>query len=270
MALMVGIMLTGNYRWFPLNALAIAMLLVDDRTWWRLLRRFRVSPREATPVSPTVRRGARVRLAAAVVTTGFLFLIGACETLDSCLPDGRQPRLLWATRTWLRPYHVSHRFQLFGQVRKTHRVIVFEGSDDGVAWSEFDNHLAPGALDRPCRFVAPYHYHLDFLMWLSGDVEWSISPGWLKQLVFGLLSGNAPTYRLFRCSTFAPERPPKFVRGRRYVYRYADSTTRAQGQWWIREPDGMWCPTATLRDGVLAVVQDPQPAVAPPRRRDDR
>ena len=165
---------------------------------------------------------------------------------------------------------MSHRFQLFGRVRKEHQSIVFEGSDDRQRWHEFDNRLSPGALDRRCEFVAPYHYYLDFLMWLSGDAEWHRKPGWLKNLMHGLLSGNEPIYDLFRRTHWSPEHPPKYVRGHLYVYRYADADSRARGQWWTRESRGAWSPTTTLRAGKLELVHIPAARAAGPIRHDPR
>ena len=264
-ALMIGIMLTGNYRWFPLATLSIALLVIDDAAWRRMLRLIWI---RVPDLAEPPRASAPLCTGLAAIATTFVVVVGACQTLDSAVPGQERLRLLGSLRAWIKPYHVSHGFDLFGLVRRELPVIVFQGSDDGVHWREFDNRLNPGALDRPCRFAAPYHYYLDFLMWLSSELRWDANRGWLEQLMHGLLSGNPATYGLFRYAPFTPEHPPKYVRGVRYTYRYTDASTRATGQWWTREPLGPWSPTTTLHDGRvgLAVLPPARKPAASPRR----
>ena len=90
---MVVIMATGNYRWFPLMTFGIATLLIDDRTWWRMLRIVGIRPRDAIPPRPPVTWTTRFRTAVAAAATAFLITVGACQTLDSCFPASDPPRL---------------------------------------------------------------------------------------------------------------------------------------------------------------------------------
>jgi hypothetical protein len=65
---------------------------------------------------------------------------------------------------------------------------------------------------------------------------------WFPQFLERLLEGSPAVLDLLARNPF-PERPPRYVRARLEMYRFATPAERqATGQWWIREPLGIYMP----------------------------
>lgn len=230
--LMAGIHATGNYRWFPLLTLGAAFLLLDDGVFGRA----QAMPRRVVRATP---RG--LALACAV-----LVLVGGAQTLDVCFKEDR-PRWLSGLRDALAPYHVTHGYELFGRIGERRMVLVFEVSRDGECWEELVNLSNPGPLDRPCAHFAPYHHFLDFLLWLSATHPPQVAATWLPRLVDGVLRGEPAVHGLFAHVPWSVAEPPRWLRVRRFWYRYAPREERVAGvAWWQRELVDIWLPPVGL------------------------
>jgi hypothetical protein len=77
-------------------------------------------------------------------------------------------------------------------------------------------------------------------------------PSWFLSLLVRLMEGSPEVLALFEENPF-PERPPRYVRAILYDYRMADLETRRRtGEWWTREPLGLYVPPVALGPGARA------------------
>lgn len=128
--------------------------------------------------------------------------------------------------------------------------MVFEGTDESeiteqTVWKEYEFKGKPGDPRRLPRQWAPYHLHLDWLLWFA-----ALSPmyarDWLGLFVIRLLQNDKPTLRLLRHDPFA-ESPPRYVRARLYEYRFTTWRELIHDRaWWRRTQVGEYLPPVAL------------------------
>ena len=118
--------------------------------------------------------------------------------------------------------------------------IVVEGSNDGVAWQPYEFKYKPGDVNRRPPWVAPHQPRLDWQMWFASLTTYENAP-WYQNFCIRLLQGSPDVLALLARNPF-PERPPTFVRGVLYRYRFGAAT------WWTRERIGEYSPVQSLRN----------------------
>lgn len=142
-------------------------------------------------------------------------------------------------------WHLCNSYGAFGSITRNRYEIIIEGTDGSAhdptaQWREYGFKGKPGDPARLPRQYAPYHLRLDWLMWFlalgaQGD-------RWFLPLLQRLLEADRPTLRLLRHDPFNGT-PPQWIRARVFRYRYSTfSELRSTGQWWIREPAGLYVP----------------------------
>jgi lipase maturation factor 1 len=235
---------TGNYTFFNLLTIAMAVWLLDDETLARRLPAILVRWGNATPIAP---RPDLVRAAAAVPVAVLVTMssAGVWRTFGGRVPDAIETVI-----ETLEPLHLTSGYGLFAVMTTTRPEIVFEGSRDGVTWQPYEFRYKPGDLRRPPPWVAPYHPRLDWQLWFAalGDTT---TDAWVVTLARRLLEGSPPVLGLLDRAALTGA-PPKYVRATLYEYRFTDWTTgRATGCWWSRQPVGPYLPPVLLEDGVL-------------------
>jgi len=146
-------------------------------------------------------------------------------------------------------WHLVNAYGAFGTVTRRRYEIVIEGTlaeNPGEGdWVAYEFRGKPGDPRRVPRQFAPYHLRLDWLMWFLA--LGSRDERWFMALLEKLLRADAPTLRLLRTDPFGGE-PPRAVRARRYLYRFATRDERRRsGDWWTRDDAGMLVPPVTLR-----------------------
>jgi hypothetical protein len=149
------------------------------------------------------------------------------------------------------PIHLVNTYGAFGSITRVRNEIVLEGTDEptitsSTAWHEYEFKGKPGnpAL-RPPQ-IAPYHLRLDWLMWFAamGSPEEHL---WFPALIVKLLQGDPGTLGLLRSNPF-PNRPPRYIRGLYYEYRFTTPEERRQSaEWWRRKLIGVYFGPATLK-----------------------
>jgi hypothetical protein len=81
-------------------------------------------------------------------------------------------------------------------------------------------------------------------MWFLG-ISVGYGERWLLPFVARLLRADPGTLRLLRAAPFAE--PPRFVRVRRFRYRFTNPAERREtGAWWVRVPAGTVVPPLSL------------------------
>jgi lipase maturation factor len=113
-------------------------------------------------------------------------------------------------------------------------------------WREYLFKCAPcDPAQRPCT-ISPYHYRLDWQIWFAAMATPNEYP-WTLRFVWKLLHNDPGTLSLLAGNPF-PEAPPRFVRARLYVYRFAPL---GSGRYWDRELLGDWIPPLAADDPRL-------------------
>jgi len=104
----------------------------------------------------------------------------------------------------------------------------------------------PGGPLRRATQIALYHLRLDWLMWLAAMDSPENHP-WFTALLVKLLKGDPATLSLLWVNPF-PNHPPRIVRAEYFSYHFTTpGERRRSGQWWMREPLGLYFPPVSHR-----------------------
>ncbi len=225
---------TGNYAFFNLLTIALALLLLDDAG---LPTRFR----EAAVATQEEGRWPRWIL---VPAAAVLLAASAVPFAASLGARNAIPRPLLSLYRLVAPLQSTNGYGLFAVMTTSRPEIVIEGSDDGTVWRAYEFRYKPGDPRRRPRFVAPHQPRLDWQMWFAALGNYEENP-WLVRLVGRLLEGSPEVVELLASNPF-PEHPPRFVRAALYDYRFTNSEERRRtGAWWRREEKGLYLPALT-------------------------
>jgi len=139
----------------------------------------------------------------------------------------------------------------FGTVGRERREIVFEGTADAApdaraVWREYQFKCAPCDPARPPCVITPCHDRLDWQIWFAAMSSPNDYP-WTLRFVSKLLQGDEGTLSLLAGNPF-PDSPPRYVRARLYVYRFAPP---GSSRYWDRQLMGDWIPPLSLHDARL-------------------
>lgn len=237
------IFLTGNYTFFNLLTVALALWLLDDAriSGW-LPRRFLpiVAPRDSVP------RGWR-----RYVLIGVMAILLTSSTTQAWQAlGGRTPPQLDALLGAIEPLRLTSSYGLFAVMTTTRPEIIFEGSDDGRTWQPYEFKYKAGDLRRAPAFVAPYQPRLDWQLWFAalGDPR---TDRWVLAFAARLLQAQPAVLDLLRASPFGA-RAPRYVRATLYDYHFTTRVERAAtGCWWARRQIGEYLPPLTLDGSTL-------------------
>lgn len=237
--LQLGILVTGNYTFFNLLTIALALLLVDDAAWAALLpQRFVawVASGGGGGASPSV---VRTLVAALIV------LVSGIKFWQALGPNVRVPRAVARLVAWTEPFRSINSYGLFRVMTTSRLEIVVEGSEDGVAWRPYEFRYKPGDVMRRPAFVEPHQPRLDWQMWFAalGTYE---TTRWFPGLLGRLLEGSPAVLGLLARNPF-PAHAPRYVRAMLYDYRFTTPEEREEtGAWWVRTPALPYAPAVSL------------------------
>lgn len=238
--LQLMVILTGNYAFFNLLALALCLCGLDDRTFAPLARILHWHP--LTFLSPHM-PGARGWRTAGNVGVALLILLGAVQVMDMLGFHSR--RVFAKPLAVIAPFEIVNTYGLFAVMTTTRPEIVLEGSDDQVTWREYSFPYKPGNLHRALPFVAPYQPRLDWQMWFAALGSYQSNP-WVGELIYRLLTGEQSVLGLLDPAPF--EKPPRFIRALLYEYDFTSPSERAHtGAVWQRTLKGIWFGPVSLR-----------------------
>lgn len=122
------------------------------------------------------------------------------------------------------PLRLVNTYGAFGTVQEERIELIFESavSPDGP-WREYQFKVKPGDLERNPRFISPYHYRLDWLLWIAavtGDIERN---PWMYHFLEKLLSKDARVLNLIDTDPWHLDgKRPKFIRIMKYKYKFAN------------------------------------------------
>jgi lipase maturation factor 1 len=228
--LQILIFLTGNYTFFNLLTLALCLFLFDDQA----LERFRLRARRA-----------RTNLIAVWAVAAIVLVLSVSELHEMFFESSPEPEN--AVVRAAAPFQIANTYGLFASMTTSRPEIIVQGSNDGVTWVDYAFPYKPGDLRQAPRWVAPYQPRLDWQMWFAALSDYRSSP-WFTNFMVRLLQGSPAVAGLLAANPF-PQAPPKYVRALLFDYRFTDfASRRATGNWWTREPRGLFFPAISLND----------------------
>jgi hypothetical protein len=235
-----ALILSGNLSWLNWLTLVLAFSCFDDRAWTRVL-----------PVHPPA--GLTGPALPHEIAVWLLLVLVAALSIRPVLNLFSRRQLMNAS---FEPLHLVNSYGAFGSVTRRRYEIVLEGTADPEPgprseWKPYAFRAKPGDPTRRPPWVAPYHLRLDWLMWFAAMGSYRRHP-WFPRLVEKLLEGEPSVLALLRrgCDPF-PDRPPRALRARLYLYRFTTTAERREtGRWWHRELVGDYMPAVSL-DGTL-------------------
>jgi len=112
--------------------------------------------------------------------------------------------------------------------------------------------VKPGDVSRRPPIISPYHYRLDWMMWIAARTNAHYNP-WMYSFLLKLLQNDKNICSLLEKNPFDGKNPPKYVRAMIYHYQYTDSLTKGEvgdasvsiskrSVWWKREEVGTYIP----------------------------
>lgn len=243
--LMLLIMLTGNYCFFNLLAVALCLPLFDNQFYGQ-------------PAGATATGTAPVVVGAALMGLSIMRLLRLFRV---------DHPLVGVINRWLDSVPIVNHYGLFSVMTTTRLEIVIEGSRDGRTWEPYKFKWKPCDVQRAPPWVAPHQPRLDWQMWFAALGDYRAN-GWFIGFLIRLLQGSPPVLALLRHNPF-PDGPPSHVRAVLYQYRFADRKARRAtglrraggsdgwpqtealapqtGEWWTREKRWLYCPVYSLR-----------------------
>jgi predicted DCC family thiol-disulfide oxidoreductase YuxK len=229
--LQVLIAAAGNYGFFNLLAVVLCLVLVEDRDWGR------AAGDEPAPLP-------RGLLRQVAIGTVFLLIVAA-TTMRAIDRSGATivfPEPLEALSRAVEPFRSLNAYGLFAVMTTERPEILVEGSDDGVSWTAYEFRWKPGDPQRPPRFTTPHMPRLDWQMWFAALRRDCSTQPWFLAFEQRLLEGSPEVRELLRPGPFT-DRPPRYLRARRFAYRF---TGRGAAAWWRPEELGPYCPPVGL------------------------
>jgi hypothetical protein len=223
--LQILILLTGNYAFFNLLALALCLFLLDDRDL-----RFSGKPKR-------IPRFGRATAAAVFVA---IFSLSSYEML---MQFGIFPPL----GNPVASFGIANNYGLFAVMTTTRPEIIVEGSNDGSRWVAYEFPYKAGDVYRRPPWVAPHQPRLDWQMWFAALGSYREN-AWFINFLARLLQGSPEVLGLLARNPF-PAAPPRYVRALLYTYKFTDAKTRNDtGAWWSRELLGTYVRPISLTD----------------------
>ena len=235
-ALQLLIMATGNYAFFNLTAIALALLLFDDPALARVVPSRIARALAAGSSRPDPRRFV---LAPLVV---LLLLLGIVRLVVTGAGYGHAVTVVHRTVRWLEPLRIVNGYGLFAVMTTVRREIVIEGSRDGVVWHAYSFRYKPGDPAQRPGWVAPHQPRLDWQMWFAA-LRTVQAESWFLSFAVRLLDGSPEVLALLSANPF-PEAPPVFVRALIREYHFAP---KGAGDWWTVGEPRLWMPVVQLR-----------------------
>ena len=224
------IFLTGNYTFFNLLTVSLCVFLLDDYA----LEKLRLRARNVCTSKPVVLAAAAVILALSISGLWQMFFA------DSLQQENALVRIA-------QPFQIANTYGLFADMTTTRPEIIVQGSNDGEIWLDYEFRYKPGDLHEPPRWVQPHQPRLDWQMWFAALSGYRSSP-WFTNFMLRLLQGSSAVTGLLAHNPF-PEAPPMYVRAELFDYSFTDfATRRSTGQWWERQPRGLYFPPISLRN----------------------
>ena len=224
-ALMVIIVLTGNFGFFNLLAIVLLVPLLDDAAVDR------ITPARARRAAETPKPRHRAASIAHAAVAGALVFLGIYATAIGAGAARDLPPAMLAPYNAAQPFHMANPYGLFAVMTRTRHEIAIEGSTDGRAWRSYTFAFKPNDPDALPGVSAPHMPRLDWMMWFAALGSYRDAP-WLAALERRLLDAEPAVLGLFADDPFDGARP-RYIRARIREYRF--TSLGQDGYWTVTE-----------------------------------
>ena len=240
----VLILLTGNYAFFNLLALALCLTLLDDACLRGRIPRWLVS----RITRSDQQQESRPRRAVAAVLVALILFAGVAQIAATLGHPLALPEPAAGLLGLMGHWYIVNGYGLFAVMTTTRYEIIVEGSNDAATWLPYEFKYKPGDLNRWPPVVAPHQPRLDWQMWFAALGDYRSNP-WFVNFMVRLLEGAPDVLPLLAKNPF-PGAPPRYIRAELYDYHFTNfAQRRATGAWWRREYVRLYFPVASLRGG---------------------
>ena len=253
----IGILLTCNFGWLNVAALAFGLLLLDDTMLAAAASKLRC--RGVGRVLASVPRpepllrdgwlwryGMRAALSLHFSVTLYYF-VQICG-----VPETAFPSAITAPIQAVASLRSANGYYLYTHLHPTHFMVEFEGSNDhGRTWRTYLYRHLPQSVDRAPPFTAPWFPRFENTVFFASGKEANISV--IPATAVKLLLRNPEVMNRFAGDPFS-DRPPGVVRMRRYRFTLTDIPTyRQTGHYWRKEFAGDYLAAfCRLENGQIA------------------
>lgn len=242
--LMLLIMATGNYAFFNILAIGLAIFLFDDRVLRPILPDSfpgLIPPAPQVGADPAWGNWVLLPLFAIYLVTGIVYILTRATRRKGFL------RYLQPLLNIVGSLRIANAYGLFAVMTTQRPEIILEGSNDGQNWLPYEFKYKPGDLQRAPPVVAPHQPRLDWQMWFAALGSYASNP-WFLRFIERVLTGSPEVLRLIAKNPF-PDKPPRYIRAVLYDYHFTTPEEKSQdGSWWRRQPLDLYLPPATLEE----------------------
>jgi predicted DCC family thiol-disulfide oxidoreductase YuxK len=223
------ITLTGNYNFFNLLTMSLCLTLFDDQAMrWLLPKRFMAWLQPRVVSKPPTRRVAVFANTVAI----FLIFVSVAQFHERF--SGPLTLSISIVTHSIDPLRIVNGYGPFAVMTTERMEIIFEGSADGIYWAEYGFKYKPGDVNRRPPWNIPHQPRVDWQMWFAALGTINQNP-WMLSFIHGLLLNSPAIVGLLEYNPF-PDKPPLYVRGLFYRYRFTTPEEKAKtGAWWERE-----------------------------------
>jgi hypothetical protein len=249
-AFQISLIISGNLSFLNWLTIVPALACFDDAFLAKLMPRALARRAEEAEAAAAVHGASETRTiqrarAGTVVALSVLIAWMSIPVVEN-LCSGHQ-----MMNTSFDSLNLVNTYGAFGTVGRERREIVFEGTadaepDERSVWREYPFKCAPCDPERAPCVITPYHLRLDWQIWFAAMASPNEYP-WTLRFVWKLLHNDPMTLSLLAGNPF-PDAPPRRVRARLYVYRFAPM---GSGRWWDRTLLGDWIPPLSVDDPRL-------------------
>ena len=169
------IILTGNYNFFNLLAIALCISLLDDAFVRRVLPRKWAeagAPRRDRPRVGLIPRLLNGALAIVILLVSGIWMVETFVGFRGLPPEG-QKVLRYSMR-----FGSINNYGLFRSMTTRRPEIIVEGSNDGRTWLVYEFKWKPGDPSRRPGLVAPHQPRLDWQMWFAALGDYRSGRAW--------------------------------------------------------------------------------------------
>ncbi len=238
------IFLTGNYNFFNLHTALLCLLLFDDAALRNVLPRRLAALLWKDSHTPAAEKRPPRALSRAMGVVAVLLV--SCSLVQICARFGNTPPFVArALHDSIAPFRIVNSYGLFAVMTTVRREIVFEGSNDGETWKEYEFRYKPGNVKHAPPWNIPHQPRVDWQMWFAA-LESPDRLVWFWRFIRQTLDGSPPVLGLFAHNPF-PDGPPLLLRAKFYEYTFSLPEEKARGIWWNRRLLGLYFPVASLK-----------------------
>jgi len=217
---------TGNLSFLNWLTMVPAIFCFDDASLQGLFSAKRVTEASVASLSyhPTVARSVISLL------FGVLVMWLSIPVVKNLLSKRQQMNASFDPLRLINSYGA---FGTVGEVRK--ELIIKSAADPKGEWKEYEFKVKPGPVERGPRWITPYHYRLDWQIWIAA-LSPKIGP-WVLRFLLKLLKGDKGVLNLLDHDPWEGEPDkPKHIKIEQYRYRFKKPERLwGKGPFWERE-----------------------------------